>query len=170
MLLKNQPSVCSDLLASLETPEFCDIKIQSADGDVPANKAILSIRSDYFSRMFSPANNFVENSSGRCKLPYSKAVVKKVVTYLYSGEMDVSELDLGQLLDLLELLNLMNFTEDFKQVESYAVNRINMRKFQFSECLINLDKCFAMRMDTLGDTLISHLSYFLFHWCQWNRK
>ena len=92
MLLKNQQSLTRDLLASLEKPEYCDIKIESSDGEIPANKAILSIRSDYFSRMFSSNNNFVESSSGLCKLPYPTAVVKKVVIYLYSGELDCQEI------------------------------------------------------------------------------
>ena len=89
MLIKKPRSVCSDLLDSLEKPDFCNIKIVSSDGEIPASKEILSIRSEYFCRMFSKDNNFVESSTGQCKLPYPKAVVKKVVLYLYSGELDV---------------------------------------------------------------------------------
>ena len=166
MLMKKQQSVCGDLLDSLEKPEFCNIKIVSSDGEIPASKEILSIRSEYFCRMFSQDNNFVESSTGQCKLPYPKAVVKKVVLYLYSGEMDVDELDLGQLLDLMELLNLMNLTEEFNLVESYSVGEIEKCQFPFSDCLKNLDKCSKMRMETLGETLITHLGKYHLYWFQ----
>ena len=167
MLLKNKQGLSSDLLASLEKPEFCDIRLQSSDGEIPANKAVLSIRSEYFCRMFSPENNFVESSTGLGKLPYPTVIVKKVITYLYSGEMEVGVLALGQLLDLLELLNLMNLNKEFKQVESYAVGKISKWKFPFSECLKNLDKCSKMRMETLGEALMAHLlGKFYGNWCQ----
>ena len=166
MLLKNQPSVCSDLLASLETPEFCDIKIQSADGDVPANKAILSIRSDYFSRMFSPANNFLENSSGRCKLPYPKVVVKKVVTYLYCGEMSCENMPLRSLLDLLELLNLMNLPSKYSAVEIFTVKNITNGKYPLTDCLKSLSDCSKMGLQFVGDTLLTHLGNNLINICE----
>ena len=134
MLLNNQESLLSDLLASLENPEFCDTKIESSDGNVQANKAILSMRSEYFSLkfypndslLFSPNNSSVESSAShsQSKLPYSKAVVKKMVLYLYSGMMDVTDLALGQLLDLMELLNLMDLSEEFQKLETYTLDKI----------------------------------------------
>ena len=166
MLMEEHQSVCSDLLDSLDKPEFCDIRIVSSDGEIPASKAILSIRSEYFCRMFSPDNNFVESSTGRCKLPYPRAVVIKVITYLYSGKLDVGDLALAQLLDLLELLNLMNLTQEFKEVESFAILKIEHFKLSFSECLKNLDKCSKMRMETLGETLVNHLGSGHHHWFQ----
>ena len=174
MLLKNQQSLGRDLLASLENPEVCDIRIESSEGgEIPANKTILGIRSEYFSRMFSPTNNFVERSTGLCKLSYPKAVVMKVVIYLYSGEMDVDDLALGQLLDLLSLLDLMNLTEEFNQIEKYAVDslvitpfNINNRKFPDLECLTNLEKCFAMRMETIGEALVKRIGNYIGRFCQ----
>ena len=82
MLLEKKSGVNKDLLASLGKEEFCDIKIEANDGEVAASKLILSIRSDYFCRMFSSNNNFVESSTGSVKLPYPRDVVEKVVIYL----------------------------------------------------------------------------------------
>merc|ERR1719500_2625394 len=129
MSLKNKPTA---LLASLGNPEFSDIKIEALDGEIGANKTILSITCDYFCRMFSQKNNFRESSTGRVKLPYPKAVVEKMIIYLYSGEMEFADMDLGQLLDLLEFLNLINLTGEFKQVETYTVEKIKKRKFPYS--------------------------------------
>ena len=85
MLLKDATEVTKDLLAHLHDPDFNDVKIEALDGDVPANKTIISMRSQYFKSMFSANNNFVESSTGTVKLPYPKVVVEKAVTYLYSG-------------------------------------------------------------------------------------
>ena len=123
-MIKNKSQVNKDLLDSLKKEEFSDIKIEALDGEVKANKTILSIRSEYFSRMLSPNNNFRESSNGRVKLPYPKVVVEKVVTYLYSGEMDCDDMELGPLLDLMELLKMMNLTEEVKQVERYTDDKI----------------------------------------------
>ena len=108
MLIKDSTELSKDLLAHLEDPEFNDIKIVATDGEVPANKTILSMRSQYFRSMFSDNNNFVESSSGSAKLPYPKFVVEKVVIFLYSGEMDCDGMVLRFLLYLMEFLNLMN--------------------------------------------------------------
>ena len=166
MLLDNQESLTSDLLASLEKPEFCDIKIESSDGEIQVNKSILGIRSEYFTRMFSPNNNFVESSTGLVKLPYPKAVVKKVVIYLYSGKMDVEEMALGQLLDLMELLNMMNLSQELLRVKDHTRNKIYGGKFLYSECLKNLDKCSEMGMEDVGETLMAHLRINMRSLCQ----
>ena len=38
----------------------------------------------------------MKSSTGLCKLLYPKAIVKRVITYLYSGDIEVGdEVDLG---------------------------------------------------------------------------
>ena len=91
--LSNKENVARDILAHLEDPEFCDVKILCSDGEIPANKSILGMRSQYFRSMFSTNNNFVESQAGSVKLPYTKAVVKKIIVYLYGGEMACGDLD-----------------------------------------------------------------------------
>ena len=158
MLLDNQSGLIGELLASLEKPEFCDIKIKSSDGEIQANKAILSIRSEYFNRMFSPTSNFVESSSGLCTLPYPKRVVKKVIIYLYTGKLEVDDLAIGSLLDMLELFNMINLPEEFQKVESYTVDKIkNGPPVLHKDCLMNLDKCSQMGMETVGETMVAYL-------------
>ena len=102
-------------------------------GEIPASKLILSIRSEYFRVMFS--NNFVESSSGLVKMPYPKVVVEKVIIFLYTGEMVFGGLQLGLLLDLLDLLRLMNLSEDFEQIESYLVDSIKKGHYSIEDCV-----------------------------------
>ena len=145
------------LLDSQKNPEFCDIKIKTNDGEIAASKFILSIRSEYFRVMFS--NNFVESSSGTVKMPYPRAVVDKVIRYLYTGQMEFKDPNLERLLDVLDLLRMMNLSEEFKQLERYTSDLIYKGKFRLSSCLRNLDKSSKMRMEQVGETLINYLRW-----------
>ena len=116
MSLINKESVTKDLVAHLQDPEYCDVKIVATDGEIAANKTILGMRSPYFRSMFSSNNNFVESQTGTVKLPYAKVVLEKVIIYLYSGELEFHDLDLKPCLDLLELLNLTNLSVESSSV------------------------------------------------------
>ena len=105
--LNNMDSVIKDLVAHLQDPELCDVKIICSDGEIAANKSVLVMRSQYFRSMFSSNNNFVENQTGSVKMPYSKAVMEKVILYICSGKLDCDDLALGSLLDLLGRLHLI---------------------------------------------------------------
>ena len=157
MLLEDPTEVTKDLLDQLQNPEFNDIKIVATDGEVPANKIILSMRSQYFLSMFSSNNNFVESSTGTVKLPYPKVVVEKIVTYLYSGEMDCEGIAFRSHLDLLELFNLMNLPDKYSKLEAFILKNIAGEKYSLTDCLKSLDICSKMGLQTVGATLLTHL-------------
>ena len=139
--LNNKERLARDLVAYLQDPEFSDVKIICSDGgEILANKSILGMRSEYFRCMFSANNNFVESQAGTVKLPYSKAVVDKIILYLYSGEMDCEDLALRPMLDLLQLFDLMNLPEEV-QNSCPATRRIQATRnvqIVFSYSMINL--------------------------------
>ena len=157
MLLNKEMEVIKDILSHLQDEELCDVKIIGTDGEVPANKTILIMRSQYFRSMFSSNNNFVESSTNTVKLPYAKAVLEKVIIYLYSGEMEFDDLDLRPLLDLMELLNLLNLALEFSTVESFAMENIRGAKFTFADCLKSLDYSSKLGLKSVGETLLFYL-------------
>ena len=157
MSLRNKESVTNDILAHLQDPEYCDVRIVATDGEIPANKTILGMRSHYFRSMFSANNNFVESQVGSVKLSYSKAVLEKVIVYLYSGEMEFHDMDLRPLLDLIELLNLLNLATEFSTVGSFAMENIKGGKFSFSDCLKSLDDCAKLGLKGVGESLLAYL-------------
>ena len=64
-----------------------DVKIKVADGEVWANKALLSTSSEYFSAMLD-GDKFKEGQEGVGSLEmYNKEVVSIVINYFYSGEI-----------------------------------------------------------------------------------
>ena len=141
----------------LDDPEFFDVKIICSDGEMQANKTILSIGSSYFRSMFSSNNNFVESSSKTVKLPYSREVVKRVVLYIYTGKLNGEDLALRSLLDLMELLNMMNFPMEFSKVQKFITTKIKNGNFPLSDCLKGLDDSSKMGLKTVGETLLSYL-------------
>ena len=156
-LLNDETEVIKDLLDHLQDPEFNDVTIEASDGKVSANRTILSVRSLYFRSMLSANNNFVESSTGQVKLPYPKAVIEKVVFYIYSGRMDCADMDLRLLLDLLELLNLMNLPSKYSKVEAFTLQNITAGKYPLSDCLRSLEDSSKMVLQSVGETLLSHL-------------
>ena len=78
MLLNKESDVVKCLQDSLGNAVFYDVKIVATDGELSANKFLLS-RSEYFCSMFSDNNNFVESQTGMVKILYSKSVLEKVV-------------------------------------------------------------------------------------------
>ena len=156
-LLNHESDVIKCLKDSLGNPVFCDVKLVASDGDVPANKTILSIRSHYFCSMFSGNNNFVESQTGVVKMPYRKSVLEKVVGYLYTGKIDWEDLILGSQLDLLDLLNLTNLPEVFGVVEEFTVNKIKEGDFSLPDCLRALDHSSRLGIETVGLALLTHL-------------
>jgi len=157
MLLNKEMEVSKDILSHLQDEELCDVKIVGTDGEVPTNKTILIMRSQYFRSMFSSNNNFVESSTNTVKLPYSKAVLEKLVLYLYGGQLDCEEMALSPLLDLMELLNLINFAMEFSAVESFTIHSVKEGKFPFSDCLKSLEYSAKLGLKTVGESLLAYL-------------
>ena len=156
--LDNKEKLSKNLAAHLQDPEFCDVKIICSDGDIPASKTILGMNSQYFRSMFSASSNFEESQAGRVQLPYTKAVVEKVVLYLYTGEMSCEDLAFRPIIDLLELLDLMNLPEEHSTLMEYFKDKILEGKFALSECVDSLEFCLKQPgMESVGGSLLDYL-------------
>ena len=155
--LNNMEDVIEDLVSNWQNPVFCDVKIICSDGEIPANKTILGMRSQYFLSMFSSNNNFVESQDGIVKLPHSKVVMEKLVTFLYSGQLNCEDLGLGPMLDLLGLFDLTNLPNELRILTEYTVKKINEGNFSFSDCLENLDVSSKLGLVGAGEALLGHL-------------
>ena len=158
MLLNKESDVIKCLQDSLGNAVFYDVKIVATDGELSANKFLLS-RSEYFCSMFSDNNNFVESQTGMVKILYSKSVLEKVVMFLYSGKMNCEDLMLSSQLELLDLLNLTNLPEVFGVVEKFTVSN-------HERGLFSLDQCSRLGLVTVGEALLTHLGRNFAHFSQ----
>ena len=157
MLLNKKDNVIQRHLDSLQKPDICDIKIRGCDGEVAANKLLLRLSCQFFSSMFSPQSNFVEHEAGSITLPHTKAVLEKVIVYLYSGQMDCEQMTVPSLLELMGLLNYMNLSEEFSTLELFASDRIKSGEFPLLDCLKALDISSQFGLESAGQTLVFHL-------------
>ena len=137
----NKPDdVTKCLLDSLHNPEFCDIKIVGSDGGViAASKLLLRLRSSYFHCMFSQQSNFVESRDATVELPFTKAVLEKLVRYLYSGQLACEDMSLHSLRELMRLFDFVNLPNEFSSVESFTREKVNLGKFSLLDCVEALD-------------------------------
>ena len=72
-----------------------DVKIKASDGEIWANKALLSTSSEYFSAMLDE-EKFKEGQEGVGDLElYSMEVVSMVINYFYSGEIKCQVTSMG---------------------------------------------------------------------------
>ena len=102
-----------DILKMLDRGSLNDVKIVLDDGEILANKDILMARSEYFETMFSH-KKFKEGETDSVDMSHcSKAVMEKIVKFLFSGGLNFDGLSLRQLLDLSHISEMMLLT-DFK--------------------------------------------------------
>ena len=105
--LKENNKLVEDLLKMLERGSLNDVKIKLSDGEIVANKDILMARSDYFASMFSN-NKFIEGETGSVDMSHcSKAVMERIIKYLFSGEATFDQMYLAQLLELVHTTDMM---------------------------------------------------------------
>ena len=149
----NKPDdVTKCLLDSLQNPEFCDIKIVGSDGgEIAASKLLLRLRSSYFHRMFSQQSNFVECRDATIELPFTKAVLEKLVRYLYSGQLACEDMSLPSLRELMRLFDFVNLCNEVSSVEIFTREKVNIGKFSLSDCVEALDQ----PQDSITETLQS---------------
>ena len=106
-VISNKDFVTSDLL---KLPK--DIVIVLEDGQIEANKDLLSVRSDFFERSFNNPE-FISITMKGC----TKAAMRAIVDYVYTGDMDLRNHSLAT------LLRIMNFSREIL-IEDDLFNRI----------------------------------------------
>jgi len=118
----------------LERGSLNDVKIKLSDGEIVTNKDILMVRSDYFATMFNN-NNFIEGETSSVDMSHcSKAVMEKIVKFLFSGAVTFEDLSLAQLLELTHVSEMMLLHMLMYNVEDY----ITFHRVKLSELILGL--------------------------------
>ena len=150
LVIDNKEPLSKAMLELLHVSEFSDVKIEAIDGGtIPANKAVLSVRSEHFRAVFS--NNFVESRDATVELPFTKAVLEKLVRYLYSGQLACEDMSLPSLRELMRLFDYVNLPNEVSSVESFTREKVNLGKFSLSDCV----EALANPQDSITETLQS---------------
>ena len=93
-----------DILRMLEVGSSNDVKVVLEDGEILANKDILSARCDYFATCFSnKETKFIEGETNSVDMSHcSKAVMDKIITFLFIGDVELHDLSVVELHQILE--------------------------------------------------------------------
>ena len=117
---KDRDMLAEDLLKMLEQGSLHDVRIKLSDGEIVANKDILMARSEYFATMFSN-NKFIEGETNSVDMSHcSKAVMERIVKYLFSGEITFDQMALDQLLELYYTTDMMLLAKFKDSLEKYV--------------------------------------------------
>ena len=153
MLSSNKSGMCEDI-SLLNDPEYCDVKIESSDGlTIPANKTVLAARSQYFRGYFTN----LESHTGRVEMPFTKHVLDKLIVYLHSGEADCESLELGQLLELMDLLTQVGLSTERTSLENHVMKNIDEENYFLSDCLKGLRTSHQRDLKTIELKLLAYL-------------
>ena len=99
--------------------------------------------------MFSQQSNFVESRDSTVELPFTKAVLEKLVRYLYSGQLACEDMSLQSLRELMVLFDYVNLPNEFSSVESFTREKVNLGKFSLLDCVEALDNFPDSILETL---------------------
>ena len=158
MMFSNKSDLPKDISLLLNDPKYCDVKIESSDGlSIPANKSVLAARSWYFRSVFSLNTNLEESQTGRVEMPFTKPVLDKLIIYLHSGEADCESLELGQLLELMDLLNLVSLSTELTSLENHVMKNIDEDLYLLSDCLKGLRISLQRGLETIELKLLAYL-------------
>ena len=150
LVINKEKDVSKAMLELLHVSEFSDVEIEASDGGtISANKAVLSVRSEHFKAVFS--NNFVETRDATVKLQFTKAVLEKLVRYLYSGQLACEDMSIPSLRELMRLFDFVNLCNEVSSVEIFTREKVNLGKFSLLDCVEALDQ----PQDSITETLQS---------------
>jgi len=113
-----------DLLNMLERGSLHDVKIKLRDGEIDANKDVLIARSDYFATMLSN-NRFIEGKTNSVDMSHcSKAIMERIIKYLFSGTVTFGDLSLALLLELTHVSEMILLSKLKDKLDDYITRGI----------------------------------------------
>ena len=94
------------MMAMLTDGTTNDVKVVLNDGEIFANKDVLSAGSDYFATMFSnKKTKFIEGETNTVTFSHcSKAIMEKIIQFLFTGAVMFDDLSSAQLVELVHLI------------------------------------------------------------------
>lgn len=117
---EDRHNLVEDLIGMLKRGSTNDVKITLRDGEISANRDILMARNDYFATMFSDGK-FIEGQTSSVDMSHcSKAVMEKIIKFLFSGVIKFGDLSLTQLLELSHMSEMMLLDKIKAEVEDYV--------------------------------------------------
>jgi len=156
----DRKQLAEDILTMLKRGSSNDVKIKLSDGEINANKDILIARSDYFATMFSN-DKFIEGETNKVDMSHcSKAVMERIIKFLFIGVVAFHDLSLPQLLELShnsDMMLLIRFKDEVVNFVKSELRKCGLgkNKFNFQELILALKCAYQYKADPDIITLIN---------------
>ena len=111
--MNGNDKLVQDFLGMLTSGSSNDVKLILEDGEILANKDVLSARCVFFATCFSNRErNFEEGETNTVDLSHcSKLIMEKIVNYLFSGKIEFQDLSLTELIKMMNMASMLLLDE-----------------------------------------------------------
>ena len=119
-IVNRRDGFIADLMRMIAQGSSNDVKIVLQDGEIYANKDVLSARCEYFATCFS-SNEFVEGQTKTVTFSHcSKLIMEKIIQYLFSGDMILHDLPLADLLKMMNMTKMLMKDDLFGDISRFV--------------------------------------------------
>ena len=152
----------TDILSMLKKENLNNVKIILEDGEIRANKDVLSARSDYFATMFSNKEyKFIEGETNTVNLSFCKKVImEKIIHYLFSGDMNFHNLSLPLLVEMMNVSSMMMLDELVVSIKELVLRLVPDSGVNFGflpELVEGLILAEQFKLETIKDAISKEL-------------
>jgi len=161
-VVNHRDAFISDILTMITGGTSNDVKFVLKDGEILANKDVLSARSDYFATMFS--NNevkFIEGETNTVRFTdCNKSIMEKIVIYLFSGEMKLQDMSLSDLVTMMNMTTMMMLVALKDDIQRHLLDIIPKSGEDwdvFPELLNSLILAEQLKLDDIKNSLVREL-------------
>ena len=161
-VINNGDKFKSDIMKMMTKATSNDVKIALEDGEIQANKDVLCARSEYFATMLSNEEvKFMEGETKRVDMSYcSKIIMEKIISYLFSGDMELHDLSLPDLVNMMNMTSMMMLEDVLEDVEHYVLEIIPNRGLNYAalpELVKSLMLAENFKFELVKEYLVSEL-------------
>lgn len=155
-----QPSDISKYIGSLYLNKYLsDVTFRIGSEELPAHKLILSSNRYFYKLLYG---DFAETNANVIDLEVGLKPFKAVLKYIYCGHLELSELDVTEIVDILTVVHMFNIPNLTAKILSHLTSVISLS----NACTI-LEVSRRLGFDSLTETCLSLLdissSEFLLH-------
>ena len=161
-IVSRRDGFVSDIMKLIANGSSNDVKIVLQDGEIMANKDIISARCEYFATMFSNKEvKFIEGETNSVDLSFCrKVVMEKIISFLFIGDVELHDLSFAHLMDLMHMSNMMLLEDLFADTQKFVLGFLpdsGVNCGSIPELVEGLILAEQFKLETIKDALLLEL-------------
>jgi len=161
-IVRRRDGFILDMMKMIAQGSSNDVKIVLKDGEIYANKDILSARCAYFATCFSNSEvKFIEGETHSITFDHcNKNVMEKIIQYLFSGDMTLHDFCLADLLQMMNMTKMMMLDDLLEDIQKFVLNYITDSGVNYGslpELVNGLMLAEQFKLENIKDALVLEL-------------